>query len=76
MNVVEQKVIKEVLHLPLQSRAFIAEKLLESLDIEKDFELSEEWYKEIVTRCQQIDNEEVVLLPAEEVLRNVYKALK
>lgn len=40
-------IIDSILALPANSRAYLAELLLESLDFEEDFPISEEWMKEI-----------------------------
>jgi len=63
-------IIEQVLHLPRESRAFLAEKLLESLDHE-EFEVSPEWMEEIRRRCRQIDDGTVDLVPADEVLEQI-----
>ena len=62
-------VVKQALELPSQSRAFIAEKLLESLDYEEPFEISNEWKKEINKRCREIDKDSVELIEGKEVFK-------
>jgi len=42
-----EKLIDEVLNLPHEMKAYLAEKLLESLDTETDADISPEWQKEI-----------------------------
>ena len=59
--------IEQALHLPRESRAFLAEKLLESLDCEDDFEVSQEWMAEIRRRCKEMDDGAVEPVPAEQV---------
>ena len=71
-----EKIIKEILDLPTEMRAFLAEKLIESLDTEGDFEISEEWKKEIEYRCDQIDKGNAVLKDADEVFKSAYEDLK
>ncbi len=44
-----------------------AEILIESLEIEDDFDVSDEWMEEIRKRCRQIDEGKARLIPAEEV---------
>jgi hypothetical protein len=41
--------------LPSESRAYLAERLLETLDFEEDFAVSDVWLKEISKRCQELD---------------------
>jgi hypothetical protein len=59
-------IVDNVLALPANSRAYLAEVLLESLDFEEDFPISDEWMKEIKQRCQEIDKGEVELIPGDE----------
>lgn len=61
--------MKEALQLPREARALIAEKLLESLDLDEPFELSDEWRQEIARRCREIDEGAVDLVPADQVLK-------
>jgi putative addiction module component (TIGR02574 family) len=56
-----EKLITEALQLPREARAFIAEKLLESLDFDEAFEVSPEWKDEIRRRCQELDEGRVSL---------------
>jgi putative addiction module component (TIGR02574 family) len=70
------QILESALNLPQQARAFLAEKLLESLDADLDFCLSEEWRQEIVHRCAQIDKGEVSLIPADEAIQKAYEALE
>lgn len=70
-----EKTINEVLGLPVQIRAWLAEKLLESLDEGESFEISDDWRKEILMRCKQIDDSQVELKDAEEVFKAAMGAL-
>lgn len=72
----EAQILKQALHLPHSVRAFLAEKLLESLDSEINFSVSEEWQQEIGHRCEQIDHGDVKLIPAEMVFDEAFEALK
>ena len=63
-------IIEQVLHLPRESRALLAEKLLESLDHEA-FEASPEWMEEIRRRCREIDDGVVDLIPADQVFEEI-----
>ena len=66
-----QTVIENALHLPSQIRAFLADKLLESLDVENDEELSPAWRDEIIKRCKEIDDGVVKLIPSERVFQDI-----
>jgi|WetSurMetagenome_2_1015567.scaffolds.fasta_scaffold936376_1 putative addiction module component (TIGR02574 family) len=70
------QILENALNLPPEARAFLAEKLLESLDAGSDFHLGEEWRQEIARRCLQIDQGSITLIPAEEIFRKAYEALE
>jgi hypothetical protein len=80
MKVDATQVLDAALHLPRPARAFLAEKLLaekllESLDAEPGFPLSEEWPNEISRRCEQIDRGEVELIPGDKIFEQAFRAL-
>ncbi|ODS31225.1 MAG: putative addiction module component [Candidatus Scalindua rubra] len=75
MSMKPEQLVKEILQLPIQQRAFLAEKLLESLDFTQDFQLTKEWSEEIKRRCEEIDKGLVELIPAEDVFEKAYKQL-
>lgn len=64
-------IIDEALTLPSNSRAYIAEVLLESLDFEEDFTVDDAWRAEIEKRCREIDAGEVELIAGEEAMANL-----
>jgi putative addiction module component (TIGR02574 family) len=64
-----EKVASEALQLTREERAFLAEKLLESLDHEEPLEIDPEWRAEVLRRCREIDEGKVELVPGDEVLR-------
>jgi putative addiction module component (TIGR02574 family) len=63
MSPENEKVIEKALQLPKDARALLAEKLLESLDHEEDFEVSPEGREEIRRRCQELDEGRTALIP-------------
>jgi putative addiction module component (TIGR02574 family) len=71
-----ENIMKEALQLPREARALIAEKLLESLDLDEPFELSDEWRQEIARRCREIDQGAVDLVPADQVLKEAGEGLQ
>ena len=73
MKVNAKKVLEEAMQLEPGSRAMIAETLLESLDFEEDFEVSQAWQDEIQRRCEQIDRGEVELIDSDTVMAELRK---
>jgi putative addiction module component (TIGR02574 family) len=61
------------MHLEPSTRALIAETLLDSLDFEEDFEISQAWRDEIQRRCEQIDRGEVELMDSDTVVAELRK---
>ncbi len=61
-------IVDNVLALPANSRAYLAEVLLESLDFEEDFPISDEWINEIGKRCRDIDEGKVELVDGDKGL--------
>ena len=66
---------EEALALPPESRAYLAEKLLETLDFEEDFAVGEAWLKEIRKRCQELDDGKVQTIPADAAIAKLRKSL-
>jgi putative addiction module component (TIGR02574 family) len=75
MDTSVDKIVAEALELPSPLRAFLAAKLLESLDVEGARELSPEWKEEIRRRCREIDEGTVQLVEAEEAFARAYSRL-
>lgn len=73
MNVNAKKILEEAMQLEPGTRAMIAETLLESLDFEEDFEISQAWREEIQRRCEQVDRGEVELVDSETVMAELRK---
>ena len=68
-----QKVLDEAMQLEPTTRAFRAETLLESLDFEEDFDISEAWQKEIRRRCEELDSGKAKLVDSEKVFAELRK---
>ena len=68
-------IIAEVLSLSPQARAFVAEKLIESLDSEPEIILSSAWREEERKRCREVDEGVADLRDAEDVFARGYAAL-
>jgi len=57
-----KKILDEALQLEPATRAFIAETLIDSLDLEQDYPVSQEWLEEIRRRAADIDSGKAALL--------------
>lgn len=66
MNI--ETIAEQALKLEPASRAYIAEILLESLDYEEDFIVSEAWRQEIQKRCKEIDTNSSILVDGEQFM--------
>lgn len=66
MSTPRDKLIADVLTLPREARALLAERLLESLDFEEDFEVSEAWREEIAQRCRELDDGSATIVSEDE----------
>jgi len=66
-----KKILDDALQLEPTTRAFIAETLLDSLDLEQDFPISPEWVKEIHRRCDEIDSGKATLLDGAMVINEL-----
>jgi len=75
MTIAVEKIVSEALELPAPARAFVAEKLIESLDVVSGGELSPQWREEVHRRCREIDQGAVELRDAESVFARAYAAL-
>ena len=76
MSTTVDKIVSEALGLPPEARAFVAEKLIESLDIEPDAAISPAWREEVRRRCRDIDEGLVQLRDAQDVFTKAYSSLE
>lgn len=76
MSMTADKIVAEALALPPQARAFVAERLIESLDAAPGMELSPAWREEVRKRCREADAGLVELRDAAEVFAKAYAALE
>ncbi len=74
MNI--QAIEQEVLHLPIEERARLAEKLLSSLDALSEQEIEKLWLVEAQRRASEIDNGTVQLVSSEEMERRIQEILQ
>ena len=68
-----KKILEEAMQLEPATRAFIAEALLEGLDFEQDFEVSQTWRAEIQRRCDGIDRGNAELVDSDTVMAELRK---
>jgi uncharacterized membrane protein len=69
------KIVTEALALSPNARAFVAERLIESLDTTLGEELSPAWRDEVRKRCREVDAGVVELREAAEVFSKAHAAL-
>ena len=65
-----------VLHLPMEQRAQLAHKLLESLDLPSEGEVGQMWVREAQRRAEEIDQGKVQLISSEELEQQVQSLFK
>jgi len=69
------KIVAEALSLSPHARAFVAERLIESLDASPGPDLSPAWRDEIRRRCREVDEGTVELRDAADVFAKAYAAI-
>jgi putative addiction module component (TIGR02574 family) len=70
-----EKVMRDAMELSTPLRAFVAERLIESLDNEETPELSAKWKTEIRQRCKEIESGTAKMYSAETVFKRAYASL-
>ncbi len=70
-----EQIVSDALSLPPQARAFVAERLIESLDTEPAPGLSPAWRADVRRRCHELDEGLVKLRSAEDVFAGAFTAL-
>ena len=75
MSITAEKIVEEALELSPDARAFVAERLIESLDGNPPSDLSFAWREEIHRRCREVDQGTVELRDAGDVFTRAYAAL-
>jgi putative addiction module component (TIGR02574 family) len=71
-----EELATQVMALPSDSRAELAELLIQSLEEEDDPEIKSAWLSEISRRNQEIRNGALVTKPADQVLREAREQLR
>lgn len=75
MTTTVEKVIHDAMALSTPLRAFVAERLIESLDYEVAPPLSTKWKAEIQRRCNEIEHGTAKMQSAETVFKRAYASL-
>lgn len=75
MSTTAERIVTEALALSPPLRAFVAERLIESLDAPDSPALSAAWRQEVRRRCSEMDRGAVELHEAEKVFDKAYAAL-
>ena len=70
-----EQILQEIALMPAPTRAFIAEKILETLDNEEQIDLSPEWMSLIQQRLADIDAGNVQMVNAEKMMKQVWSEL-
>ena len=70
-----QKLAEDLLSLPISSRAFLADRLVESIDDYADPEVEAAWGEEIERRLREYEEGKVEGIPSEEVFREARERL-
>lgn len=71
-----EKITSQILSLPSEKRAELAEILIQSLDEKEDEDVKKVWLMEIRRRDQQIRSGQAKLKSAEQVLRDAREQLR
>ena len=71
-----KQIEEDILHLPEEERAELAQKLLLSLDSPSESEIAEDWLVEAQRRARELDEGIVEPVPAEEVRRKAQALLR
>ena len=75
VSMTAEKIVTEALALSPQVRAFVAERLIESLDTISGEDLSPAWRDEVRKRCREIDEGVVELREVADVFSKAHAAL-
>ncbi|HNW93573.1 MAG TPA: addiction module protein [bacterium] len=75
MGTTAKKIMAEAMGLPPELRAFVAQKLIESLDASAAPPLSAQWKKEVQRRCAEMDRGAAKLRSADAVFVKAYASL-
>ena len=69
----DAKLLSKVLKLPVEARAALAVKLIDSLDSEVDQDAEDRWSEEIERRLAEVDAGQVATIPWSEVRASILR---
>jgi len=76
MSNLAEKFIEEALMLPLEERAELVDKLLQSLNVPTQSDVDRLWMDEVEKRINEYDSKKVESLNGENVIREIRSKLK
>jgi hypothetical protein len=76
MSITVEKLTEEVLALPSDARAMLADRLVESLDPVTDDAIRELWATEAIRRRDEVRSGAVKTIPASDVLTEAHNLIK
>lgn len=71
-----EQLTEEILSLPSASRALLADRIVESLEFDTDYQIQKAWIDEAKKRHQQIINGEIEPIPGEEGLAQIRRLME
>jgi putative addiction module component (TIGR02574 family) len=71
MATINENLLRDVLSLPVDQRAALIEKLIESLNLPTSPEIDAMWVEEIERRAEEVDNGTVELVDGEKVFDDI-----
>jgi putative addiction module component (TIGR02574 family) len=71
MTLTLDQITEEAIKLPAESRALLADKLVQSLELEESDEIQRLWSAEAIRRRDEIRSGEVKPIPGEQVIEEV-----
>jgi putative addiction module component (TIGR02574 family) len=71
MAVLNEKLLRDALSLPLDLRAELVDKLLESLNVPLDEEVEQAWAEDAEKRLEEIDSGKVNPISGDEVFKKI-----
>ena len=75
MTVAAEKLAEEALALPLEDRADLADRLVQSLDAGSDFVWRDQWNKEALMRLDEVRSGAVRLVPGRAAMDKLRRKL-
>jgi putative addiction module component (TIGR02574 family) len=75
MTVAAEKLAEEALALPLEDRADLADRLVQSLDAGSDFVWRDQWNKEALRRLDEVRSGAVRLVPGRAAMDKLRRKL-